>query len=421
MRRAFKYRILPTEEQAVLINKTVGCARLTYNSLLLDYKEQLNNEQKPQMKEVTFLKEQFPFLKEVDSLALANAKQHLISAFTNFFQYRKGKRKGKKVGFPKVHKKCKSKLSYTTNNQNGTIRLEGDMIKLPKLGFVNVVLHRELCGRITSCTIEQTRDGKYYASISVEVDDAVKEKDLNKIGKLKVVGIDMSMSDFAVDSDTGNSSLTKPKYERNYRKYESKLAKLQRNVSRKVRGSKNKDKARAKYAKLSRHVSNKRLDFCHKLSRYYAENYDVVVLEDLDMQNMARTLKLGKSVNDLGFGMFKEMLSYKCKECDSLLMYADKWFASSQTCSKCGCINKDVKDLKVREWTCPACGEKHDRDVNAAKNLRNYFYTVMGIDRNNTDGTSEIYASGEGTSTLREAVMQAASLNEEEAPNFRWG
>ena len=420
MRRAFKYRILPTPEQADLINKTVGCARLTYNSLLLDYKEQLDNRQKPQIKEVTFLKQQFPFLKEVDSLALANAKQHLITAFTNFFNSRKGKRKGKKVRFPKVHKKWKSKLSYTTNNQNGTIRLVGDELKLPKLGFVKIVLHRELEGKITSCTIEQCRDGKYYASVAVETDEVVKSKKGKKLKDIKVVGIDMSMSEFAVDSDTAKNSSTKPKYERNYRKYEKRLARLQRRMSRKVKGSNNRNKARAKHAKLARHVANKRLDFCHKISRYYASNYDVIVLEDLNMQDMSRTLNLGKSVHDLGFGMFKEMLKYKCEECDSLVMYADKWFASSKICHECGAKN-DLLKLNEREWVCPTCGRKINRDVNAALNLRDYFFTVIGENKNSTDGTLGIYASGEVTSTLRETVKQVVSLKEEEAPSFRWG
>jgi putative transposase len=190
-------------------------------------------------------------------------------------------------------------------------------------------------------------------------------------------------------------------------------------VSRKEKASNNKDKARKKYAKLARHVANKRLDFCHKLSRYYASNYDVIVLEDLNMQEMSQTLHLGKSVNDLGFGQFKEMLSYKCEECDSVLMYADKWFPSSKKCHECGSKN-DLLKLNDRQWVCPNCGRVIDRDLNAALNLRDYFYAVVGIDQNNTDGTSEIHASGEVASTLRETVKQVASLKEE-SPSFRWG
>ena len=420
MRRAYKYRLLPTKEQAVLINKTVGCARLVYNSMLIDYKEQLENGLKPKLKEVTYFKEIYDFLKEVDSLALANAKLHLQAAFKSFFDSKKGKRKGKKVRFPKKHKKSKSKLSYTTNNQNGTVRLENGKLKLPKLGFVDIVLHRELEGNITSCTIEQTRDGKYYASIAVDIPN----ENVNYVHKhkcfndLKVVGIDMSLKEFSVDSD-GNSNDMKSKYVRNYRENEKKLKKLQRQVSRKVKGSSNRNKARKKLAKLSNHVANCRLDYCHKLSRYYVDNYDVIVLEDINLQDMSRTLHLGKSVTDLGFGMFRNFLEYKSEGTDSLIMYVDKWFASSKTCHCCGAKN-DFLQLSDREWVCPTCGCIIDRDYNAALNIRDYFYRIVLEENYNTAGTAEIHALGEAVSTLRETLTQAASLNWE-APSFRWG
>ena len=421
MKRAFKYAILPTEEQAFLINKTVGCARFVYNSLLTDYKEQLHKGEKPVFKEVTFFKKDYEFLKEVDSLALANAKQNLRSAIDNFFKSKKGLRKGKKIRFPKIHKKSKSKLRYTTNNQNGTIRLEGDRLKLPKIGFVNIILHRPLEGNITSCTIEQTRDGKYYASISVEVDNyktIIKHKSFYD---LKVIGIDMSFSSFAVDSD-GVSDNTKSKYVRHYRTNEERRARLNRGLSRKVKGSSNREKARKKLSKLDRHIANCRKDFAHKLSRFYADNYDVIVLEDINLQDMSKgkkKMRFGKSVNDLGFGMFKSFLSYKCEENDSLVLYADKWFASSKTCHECGSKNEHLQ-LSDREWVCPTCGHVIDRDLNAALNLRDYFFKVVLESLYNTVGTTGIHALGDGASTLREALMQASSLNRE-APSFRWG
>ena len=420
MRRAYKYKLLPTTQQAILINKTVGCARLIYNSLLNDYKTQLDNGLKPKLKEVTHFKNTFTFLNEVDSLALANAKQHLQTAFKNYFDSKKGKRKGKKVRFPKKHKKSKCKLSYTTNNQNGTIRLENGKLKLPKLGFVDIVLHRELVGNITSCTIEQTRDGQYYASIAVEIPD--KNVDYThkrkKYNELKIVGIDMSLTDFSVDSDS-NPDDTKAKYIRNYRRNEKRLKRLQRMVSRKVKGSSNRYKSRKRLSKLSRHVANCRLDYCHKLSRYYVDKYDVIVLEDINLQDMSRTLHLGKSVMDLGFGEFRSFLEYKCIECDSCVMYVDKWFPSSKTCHECGSKN-DLLQLSDREWVCPTCGCVIDRDYNAALNLRDYFYHVVLENEYNTAGTAGINAPGEVTSTLRETLMQAASLNGE-APSFRWG
>lgn len=425
MRRAYKYRIYPTKEQAVLINKTVGCARFVYNSLLTDYKEQLRRKEKPVIKEVTYLKQYNDFLNEVDSLALANAKVNLRKAFDNFFKSRKGLRKGKKVKFPKLHKKSKCKLRYTTNNQNGTIRLEKNKLKLPKIGFVNTLIHRPLEGEIKSCSIEQTKDGNYYASILTEIDtnNGIKNKSFSE---LDVIGIDMSLFSFAVDSD-GISDNTKTKYVRHYRNNEKKRKRLNRNLSRKIKGSSNREKIRRKLAKLDRHISNCRMDFAHKLSRFYADNYDVIILEDINLQDMAKVkgkkgkhkIKFGKSVNDLGFGVFKSFLSYKCKENDSIILYADKWFASSKTCHECGSKNNLLR-LSDREWVCPNCGCVIDRDINAALNLKDYFYNVVTENNYNTVGTTGIHALGDGAYTLRETLMQASSLNRE-APSFRWG
>ena len=415
MRRAYKYRILPNREQAVLINKTVGCARLVYNLMLTDYKEQLNNGTKPKIKEVTAFKPQYPFLNEVDSLALANAKQNLHTAMKNFFDSKKGKRKGRKIGFPKIHKKSKSKLRYTTNNQNGTIRLEEGRLKLPKIGFVDIVLHRPLEGKITSCSVEQTRDGKYFVSLLVECDDRCSVKNVRCLEVLRVVGIDMSLSCFAIDSTCEGNDDTKTKYVRLYRKHEKKLARLHRRLSRKEKDSSNRNKARVKVARLNRHISNSRLDFCHKMSRHYADNFDVVMLEDIDLQSMSRSLHLGKSVMDMGFGMFRGFLSYKCMERDTLVLYCDRWYASSKTCHSCGYLNKELT-LSDRKWVCPNCGEVIDRDVNAALNIRDYFYKLISP----TAGTAGSNAFGDTASTLRETLMQAVSSNKE-APPFREG
>jgi putative transposase len=409
--RAFKYRLYPDYEQETLIRKTIGCARLTYNLLLEDYKQQLNNGVKPVIKEVTFFKPSFPFLSGVDSLALANAKQNLKQAFTNFFDSKNGKRKGKLYRFPKRHKKSKAKLSYTTNNQGGNIRIEGNSIKLPKLGFVRVKEHTPLRGNIRSVTVCQERNDTFYVSILCEYEPKtfVRHKSVND---LRVVGLDMSYSDFAVSSDN-NKDDTKPKYIRQYRTNERRRARLNRRVSRCKIGSKNRNKARIKLANLDRYIANARKDFCHKLSRYYVNNYDVIVLEDINMQDQQRALHNGKSVGDLGFGMFKSFLSYKCEDNDVALVYADKWFPSSKTCNHCGYVNKELT-LSDRKWVCPECGEIIDRDYNAACNLRDYFYKIIS-----TAGTAGIYACGDAASTLRETLKQVVSLNQE-APPFRW-
>lgn len=411
MKRAYKFRIYPNEEQRVLIDKTIGCARLMYNLLLGDYKEQLDdrtNGQSVEMKSVKHFKEEYDFLSEVDSLALMNARQNLRSSLDNFFKSRKGKRKGRKIGFPRFKSKARSKLRYTTNNQKGTVAVDEhrSAIKIPKLKWVKANLHRQVLGSISMCTVEHRRSGEYYVSIVVERDVRCTTKNI-PLERQRVVGIDMSLTSFAVDSDKSND-VTKTKYVREYRENERRLKRLQRSVSRKQKGSMNRDKARMCLARFHEHIANKRKDFCHKESLRYARDYDVIVIEDLDMQAMSRTLHLGKSVMDLGWGEFTTFLKYKCEEHGSILVVADKWFASSKICHECGEKNTLLK-LSDREWVCPHCGCVIDRDYNAALNLRDYYY--------NTVWTTGIHACGEETTTSVETLVQATSLKQE-APNF---
>ena len=423
MRRAYKFRLLPNKEQASFIDKTIGCSRLVYNLLLGNYKEQLENKEKPRLKNVTFFKNQgdYSYLKEADSLALSNARRNLENSLTNFYKSRKGLRKGKRMGFPKFHSKHRNKWRYTTNNQGDNIRIVENRIRLPKIGYIRIIQHREISGRITSCTIEKTRDNNYYISILSEIPDNFKKKeDLSKKStdelkkELRVVGIDMSLSSFSIDS-----SNTKTKYTRLYRKNEKKRSKLQRRLSRTEKDSSGREKARIKLDRLDRHIANSRLDYCHKLSRYYAKNYDIIVLEDINLQGMSKGgYHLGKSIYDMGFGMFRSFLSYKCMEEDSLIMYVPRYFPSSKMCHECGTINS-LLELSDREWVCTECGSILDRDKNASLNLRDYFYNVLGNIEIDTVGTTGINASGEETSTLRFTLMQVASLKEE-APSFRW-
>ena len=417
---AYKYRIYPNEEQSIKIKKTVGCARLTYNLLLEDYKVQLDNHNETdypvKLKEVSYFKQQpeYNFLNEVDSLALANSKMNIQSALKNFFDSRKGKRKGKKVCFPKKHKKSKSRLTYTTNNQNGTVDIKDGHIKLPKIGWIKMVEHRPHEGVIKSVTVTQERDDTFYVSVRCEIPD--KEYNLSYLNKpkneIKVVGLDMSFDKFIVDSDDTVSDDMKTKYVRQYRTHERKLKRLSRSLSRKQEKGNNREKARVKLAKEHRKVTNCRLDFAHKTSSYYAKNYDVIVIEDIDMSSMAKS-KLrghGKSANDLGFGMFKTFLKYKCPKNGSLLIHADRWYPSSKLCSVCGTKNTNL-ELKDREWTCPHCGTVHNRDKNAAYNLRDWFYTEYC---NNTAGTAEIYAYGDATSTPGSPDPLASSIDMKE-------
>ena len=291
-------------------------------------------------------------LKNVDSLALANAQLNFQSAYKNFFSQ-------KRVGFPKFKSKKKSRKRYTTNNQNGSVRIENGKLKLPKVGFVKIVQHRPMIGKIKSVTIERTPTNKYYASILVEYEKQVPEVELHRF-----IGLDFSMHDLYVTSEGERAN-----YPRFLRKSEKKLARLCSRHSRRKLGSQNRERMRLKVCLMYEKITNQRLDFLHKKSYELSEDYDAVCIETLNMQAMSRTLHFGKSVADDSFGKFRDMLDYKLYFRGKKLVKVDKWFASSQLCSKCGYKNVQVKDLKVREWKCPLCGTEHDRDINAAINI----------------------------------------------------
>lgn len=370
MYKAYKYRIYPTQEQAELINKTIGCARFVYNALLADAKKQYEETGKSKIKTPASLKNEYEWLKEVDSLALCNSQLHIQTAYKNFFN--------KTAKFPEFHSKHKGKQSYTTNSINDSIRIEKGKLKLPKLGLIKIVLHRFCKGKIKSVTVSRTPTNKYFVSILTEQIPEIIEKDTTNE---KVLGIDMSYKELAVYSDG-----TKAKYPMYYRKSQKKLAHVQRNFSRTKVGSKRHEKTKLKVEKVYEKISNQRKDFLNKESARIAREYDVVVIEKLNMRSMAnKGMKNGKTVNDIGFGMFKEMLRYKLSNNLGQLIEADKFYPSSQLCSNCGFKNIAVKNLNVREWDCPNCGVHHDRDINAAINLRNFY----------TAATAEIEARGE--------------------------
>ena len=214
---------------------------------------------------------------------------------------------------------------------------------------------------LKSVTVSQTPSGKYYASVLFEYENQVQEQELNEF-----LGLDFSMHELYKDSN-GNE----PAYPRYYRQAERRLKREQRKLSKMQKGSQNRDKQRIKVAKLHEKVANQRKDFLHKQSRQITNAYDCVCMEDLDMQAMSQALNFGKSVSDNGWGMFVTFLKYKLEEQGKRLVKVDKFFASSQTCSNCGYVNKETRDLSIRNWDCPECGAHHDRDVNAAINIRN--------------------------------------------------
>lgn len=336
--------------------KTFGCVRFIYNRMLSDKikhyeetKQKLNNTPAQYKKE-------FGWLKEVDSLALANAQMNLQKAYDNFFR-------SPKTGFPKFKSKHKNRKSYTTNCVNGNISIENGCIKLPKIGLVKLKQHRQIPNdyRLKSVTVSQSPSGKYYVSVLFEYESQVQEQPLHSF-----LGLDFSMHELYKDSD-GNE----PAYPRYYRQAEKHLHREQRKLSKMQKGSKNRDKQRIKVAKLHEKAANQRKDFLHKQSRQITNAYDCVCVEDLDMKAMSQALNFGKSVSDNGWGMFVTFLKYKLEEQGKQLVKVDKFYASSQTCSVCGYKNAAIKNIAIRAWDCPGCGVHHDRDINAAINIKN--------------------------------------------------
>lgn len=355
--KAFKYRLYPTEVQSVKINQTIGCTRLIYN-LMLDTKQK-HYEQYKKTLNITPAKfkqlEDYSFLKEVDSLALANAQLNLNTAYNNFF-------KRPESGFPKFKSKHKSRWSYTTNNQNNSIRFDKNRIKLPKIGYVKLKEHRPHEGKIKSATISKEKSGEFYISVLCDIEELQNLPETNK-----TTGIDLGLKDFIICSD--GTRVEAPKY---FRKSEKKLAKKQRDFARTKKGSKGHEKARVKVAKCYQKIKNQRNDFLQKLSTKLIRENQIICLEDLSVKGMERNKKLAKSVMDASFNKFVSMLEYKAEWYGRNLVKIDRFYPSTQLCSGCGYKNesiKGLKGLKFREWICPNCGEVHDRDLNASRNI----------------------------------------------------
>jgi putative transposase len=364
--KGYKYRIYPNEKQKVQITKTFGCCRFIYNHFLAMRIELYKTKQKSMSKTECNnycnqkLKKEYPWLKEVDKFALTNSIYNLDFAYQNFF--REIKKGNTNQDFPKFKSKKNNHKSYRTNftNNNIEVDFENNQIKLPKLKWIKCKFHRKFTGKILSATISQVPSGKYFVSLNIEC----KHEELPKNNN--AIGLDLGISDLLITSEGEVFENNKLTY-----KYEKKLAKLQRQLAKKQKGSKNFNKQRVKIAKLYEKITNIRKDNLHKISSQIVKENQFIFSEDLNIKGMVKNHNLAKSIHDVSWYELTRQLQYKSEWNGRIYHKVDRYYASSQLCNVCDYKNEEVKNLSIREWTCPKCGTYHDRDINASINILN--------------------------------------------------
>jgi putative transposase len=379
MLRAYKYRMYPLKNQKEMVNKHFGACRYVYN-WGLEYKIQTYKETGKSVsrfalnKEITLLKQSEIWLKEINSQSLQGATLNIDNAFTRFFREKKG--------FPHFKSK-KNRVQSFNVPQNYKIDFDNNKIYLPKIGWVKTKLHRQFKGKQQTATISMTNTGKYYISILIDDEKALPEK--VKFNQKTTVGLDMGLTHFLITSNGVKVDNPRP-----LKQQLKRLKREQRKLSHKQKSSNNRNKQRIKLSKIHERIRNIREDFQHKLSKTIACENQAIAIEKLNIKGMIRNHNLAQSINDVGWAGFMDKLKYKCEWYGKTLLQIGQFEPSTKICSNCGYHNSNLK-LHQREWICPKCEKRHDRDINAAVNIRDF-----ALDKQNlisTVGTTEIKAS----------------------------